>query len=59
MAFQNFYYINFYQDADGATYRGHPFATFGAAERERRNVLQGFPNDRAAYMLRIRFKQEA
>ncbi len=50
------YYINFYQAEDGSTYRGQPLTNRGAVHKEKYYIKSGFPNDRAAFLVKVRFK---
>jgi hypothetical protein len=50
------YYINFYQAADGSIYRGQPLTNRGKVHLEQHYIKSGFPNDRAAFLVKVRFK---
>ena len=50
------YYINFYQSADGSTYRGQPLVNRGKVYYEQYYVTSGFPNDRVAFLVKVKFK---
>ena len=49
-------YIQFYQDATGQTYRGEAHPNRHGASWERYHVTQGFPDDRPAFLVRVKLK---
>lgn len=52
------YYLQFYQAKDGTTYHGQIETNKRRLTwLERRNVTQGFPEDRPAFLLKVRLKE--
>jgi len=49
-------YIQFYQDAIGQTYRGEVYLNRNKIHWETYNIVNGFPNDRPAFLVRVKLK---